>query len=89
MTNDSEIVIRTRDFELGPDVELYVQRLSKDGTLERLSKENNLNAETIKNSPLSKMCDIFVEDGTKLLQAGDVIIFGHYGTFEVNTGGGE
>ena len=42
MVNDVEIVIRTIDFKLAPDVEHYVQLLSNNGTLEKLSKEGIL-----------------------------------------------
>ena len=89
MANDNELVIRTRDFKLAPDVESYVQNLSNDGTLERLSKEANLNADTIRNMPLGKICDIFVERASKGLLPGDVIVFGNYGTFEIYTDGTE
>ena len=88
MTNDEEIVIRSRDFKMSPDVEHYVEMLSKKGVLEKLSKEGNLNAETIRGLALGKMCDIFVEDVGRTLKPGDIIIFGETATFELFTGGG-
>lgn len=87
MVNDNEIVVRTRDFKLTPDVEHYVQSLLNKGTLEKLSKEGNLNADTIRNMPLGGMCDIFVENVGKSLEPGDVIIFRDTGTFEIFAGG--
>lgn len=87
MVNDDEIIVRARDFELAPDVEMYVDKLRKDGTLEKLSQEGNLNVETIKNTPLGKMCNIYAEETGKKMEIGDIIIFGNEGTFEINTGG--
>lgn len=87
MANDTEIIVRARDFEIAPDVELYVEKLRKNGTLEKLSHEGNLNAETITNTALGKMCDIFAEEVGKKLEISDIIIFGNEGTFEINTGG--
>lgn len=54
MANDTEIIVRTKDFELGPDVEIYVQKLQKDGTLDKLSEEGNLNAESLKKNSIGK-----------------------------------
>lgn len=88
MVNDEKIIIRTRDFKMGPDVELYVQSMKKNGILENLSKEKNLNAETLRNTPLEKMCDIFDEKVGKSLQSGDLIIFGETGNFEIYAGEG-
>jgi len=65
MTNDSEIVVSVRDFEVGPDVEHYIQTMKNNGTLEKLSGEGNLNAEALKDTSLGKMCDIFVENVEK------------------------
>jgi len=87
MANDNEIIVRAKDFEIAPDVEMYVDKLRKNGTLEKLSQEGNLNAETIKNTSLGKMCDIFVEETGNKMEIGDIIIFGNEGTFEFNTGG--
>ena len=64
-----------------------VQSLLKNGTLEKLSKEGNLKADTIRNMPLGRMRDIFVEEAGKLLVVGDIIIFGDTATFEIFTGG--
>ena len=89
MANKVEFVIRARDFEIAPDVELYVEKMSKNGTFEKLSQENNLNAETIRNTSLGKMCNIFVEESGKLLEAGDIIIFGDTATFEIFTDGSD
>jgi len=87
MTNEEEIVIRAKDFEMGPDVELYIRKMKTDGTLEKLSQERNLNTNTLKNTSLGKMCDIFPETVGRRLESGDVIIFGNFGTFEMFTGG--
>jgi len=46
MVNDGEIIVRTRDFKMAPDVELYIQTMKNNGILEKLSQEGNLNAET-------------------------------------------
>ena len=89
MVNDVEIVVRARDFEMGPDIELYIQTMKNDGTLERLSGEGNLNAETLRKSSLGRSCDIMVEETGKQLEVSDVIIFGNTGTFEIFTGGGD
>ena len=88
MTNDVEIVVRARDFEIAPDVEHYVETLKKKGILEKLSQEGHLNVESIKNTSLGKMCDIFTEDVGRKLEVSDMIIFGETGTFEIYTGGG-
>ncbi|MBC8251595.1 MAG: hypothetical protein H8E89_08420 [Candidatus Nitrosopelagicus sp.] len=88
MTNDNEIIVRARDFKMGPDVEHYVETLKKNGTLEKLSQENNLNVESIKNTSLGKMCDIFAEETGHKLEVSDIIIFGETGTFEIYVGGG-
>ncbi|WP_428325654.1 hypothetical protein [Nitrosopumilus sp.] len=88
MVNDSQIVVRARDFEIAPDVEHYVETLKKNGTLEKLSKEDNLNVKSIKNTSLSKMCDIFTEEIGCKLEVSDIVIFGETGTFEIYSGGG-
>lgn len=80
MINDNEIIDRARDFEMAPDVEIYVQRLQKDGILTKLSAEDNLNAETIQNTSLKKMCDIFVEETREKIESGEGIIFGNSAT---------
>ena len=87
MANDDEIIVRTLDFNMSPDVEHYIQTLSRKGILEKLSKEGNLNVSTIKSMPLGRICDIFVEDAAKKLSSGDIIIFGDTATFEVFAGG--
>jgi len=89
MTNDYVIVIRTRDFKMGPDVENYVQTLKNNGTLDRLSKEGNLNLKSIKNTSLGKMCDMFDGFPKDKMQSGDIIIFGDSTAFYVQTGGSE
>lgn len=83
MTKDNQIVVRARDFELGPDVEMYIQNMKKNGILEKLSNEGNLNAETLKNTNLGKMCDVFVEEMGKTLKSGDILIFGDDATFDI------
>ncbi|MCE2507135.1 MAG: hypothetical protein J4F36_11870 [Nitrosopumilaceae archaeon] len=60
--------------------------MKNNGTLEKLSGEGNLNAETLKNTSLGKMCDIFVEEVGKSLKSGDVLIFGDEATFEIFAG---
>ena len=87
MANNDDIIVRAYDFKMLPDVELYVEMLSKKGTLEKLSKENDLNVEAIRDMPLGKMCDIFTGDAGKRLEPGDIIIFGKTATMEVYTGG--
>ena len=57
--------------------------MQSNGTLEKLSSEGNLNTETIKNTSLGKMCDIFSEDVGKSLKSGDILIFGDEVTFDV------
>lgn len=88
MTNDGEIIIRVKDFEMSPDIELYIQSMKNKGTLEKLSNEGNLNVETIQKSLLGKSCDIMVEKIGRRLESGDIIIFGDTGTFEIYAGGG-
>lgn len=87
MVNDDQIVLRAKDFKMGPDVENYVQKLKKDGTLLKLSKEGNLTVDSLKKTSLGRTCDIF-QESVGLMDPGDVLIFGDSATFEVITGGG-
>lgn len=88
MTNDNQIVIRAREFKMGPDVEHYLQKLKKDGTLKKLSEEGNLTVDSIKNTSLGNMCDIFEESFGMKMEPGDILIFGDSANFELMTGGG-
>ena len=83
----NEIIVRTRDFKLLPDVEHYIQHLKDDGVLEKLARQNKLTAEELKKLPLGRMCDIFEENVGRNMESGDIVIFSDTGEFEVYTGG--
>ncbi len=83
----NEIIVRTRDFELLPDVEHYIQHLKDEVVLEKLASENKLTVEELKKLPLGRMCDIFEENVGQNMESGDVVIFSDTGNFEVYTGG--
>lgn len=87
MTNDDVIIIRARDFKMAPDVEIYIQKLFKDGVLSELSKQRDLNVGEIKKMPLGKVCDIFEQKPGMDFMASDILINGETGTFEIFTGG--
>ena len=88
MVNDDQIVLRPKEFKMGPDVENYVQKLAKDGTLAELSKNGNLTVDSLKNTALGRLCNIFEETVGIKMEPGDILIFGDSASFEVITGGG-
>lgn len=84
LKDDSDIIIRAKNFEDMPDVEMYIQKLESNGMLKKLAEEKKLTVDELKTLPIDRLAEVFYQKNQEL-ESGDVIIFVNSGDFEVFT----